>query len=298
MHHPGRKDDAAFPLLAGLCSPQQWGAGREPVSAEGEWCPPLGCRRFPRCLGPQKGAPGRPRLPQPLSSGGPGTRREKGARRVAEERGRGQIPGRAGLGAGTPHHRTRQAGVAGRLTSASRGSPAGGGRPCRRPFHSPASGCTQPPGAQSPSPARTPGLAHTRRPERAHPWAPSRQRIRPGPGAHALRSHPPRQPRDWPGAARGSFAGRRRLPTPPESPPSPGGKRLLTRAGFSVQERAALRNRGEGLSFDKLEKPLDRVWKGNFLKRDPKTPDLFIAPLGFSKVLLHTRISVYLCRNS
>lgn len=115
---------------------------------------------------------------------------------------------------------------------------------------------------------------HNPRPERAPPgW-----RTVGIQGAHNLRrphsggfglglgrtpcgAHPPRPLPGWPGAARRGFVLGCRLPTPPESPPSPGGKKkTLTRRGLRVCRKGQpCETQGEGLSFDKLEKPLDRV---------------------------------------
>ena len=135
-----------------------------------------------------------------------------------------------------PTQRAACAGVAESLTLARRRSPEGGGRLCLGPAHTPASGRTQPPGAQSRSGARTPGLAHSGRPGRAHPRAPSRRRAGPGPGAHTQWGTPTAA--DAGLARRGR---RRRLPTPPESPPSLGEeKRLLTRRGLWCVGRGSI----------------------------------------------------------
>lgn len=207
-----------------------FGAPGASPGARGE-APALGLFRTP------KGGSGRPRMPQSLPSGAPGTRREEGARRAAEAEERG--------GAKTPVAQgwvLARAGVAGRLTLASRG--------VRRKAAVPAVGA-QPgfgvhaaSGAQSRPRRAPPGRqAHTRRPERAHPQAPSGRRIRPEPGAHTPRSHPPRPLRDWPGAARPSFAPRRR-PDTTESPPSPGEKKADARGLRCVGRSSAWKSRG------------------------------------------------------
>lgn len=180
-------------------------------------------------------------------------------RSLAESR--SQDRGCAGLGAGAPHQHTAQAGVAGCLTLASHTSPAGVSRLFQGWAHSPASGDTQPTRAQSPSRARTPRLVHSRHPGRAQSQAPSLWRVRPGPGAHTLRGTPT--------AAAAGLARRR----PPRLRPwlpaanttgvaafARGEKKTLTRRGLRVCRKGQpCETQGEGLSFDKLEKPLDRV---------------------------------------
>lgn len=191
-----RKDSAAFPLLTGLLCSQHRGAGRT-TSQDGRGAvPALGQPLFPRYLGPQARTPGRPKLPQRLPSGVPGTRGARrgrdGRRRQSRVAGANTRVSPVGCPLAPPTHSPgwgRRAPYLGEPRAS--GARRVGGRPTvPGPAHSPTSGCAQSLGAQSPSWARTPGLAHTRRPERAHPWASSRRRVRPGPGAHTLRVTP------------------------------------------------------------------------------------------------------------
>lgn len=114
---------------------------REPVRAQGERRPPLGC------FGPPKGAPVGPGCRSLCRQGGQGrgARRGRGGGETGGE-GRGawwgQDPGGAGLAAGTPTNAGRGPGARGALPW--RAAESGGRRPGQRWAHSPALGCTQP----------------------------------------------------------------------------------------------------------------------------------------------------------
>lgn len=112
-----------------------------------------------------KGGSGRPRMPQSLPSGGPGTRREERARRAAEtaERGGAKTLVAQGLGAGAG--RGRGAPYLGDPRSPAAGGRASGGRTARL-WGARSLGCTVPSrgahpraGAHSASRARTPSGA-------------------------------------------------------------------------------------------------------------------------------------------
>lgn len=110
-----------------------------------------------------------------------GLRRVEGTRRVTETERGGRAPGPT---PGSRRASTGSARVAERLTL-SRGESRGGAPTARG-----ASGRTQPPGAQSPSRARSPRLAQPRSPGRSPLRTPSRRRARPEPGAHTPRGTP------------------------------------------------------------------------------------------------------------
>ena len=88
-----------------------------------------------------------------------------------------------------------------------------------------ASGRTQPP-VHSPRPGRAPLGWRTLVVRGAHHFGrPLARGLGLSRGRTPRGAHPPGPLRDWPGAGSPSCARRLRLPAPPESPPSPGGKK-------------------------------------------------------------------------
>lgn len=162
----------------------------------------------------------------------------------------------------------------------------------RRPEHSPASGHTQPPGARSPSRARTPGLAPSRHPGRAQPRAHSPWQVRPGPGAHTQRGAPT--------AAAAGLAGRRRQPElRPSSPAASttgvpafaGGKKKSPDAARALVCRKGQHCEPEGrvLALINSEALWTELLEKLFEKRPP-TPNLRRVPLRFPRCF-HLRSS-------
>lgn len=180
LHHPSRKGTAASPIPIDLRGPRHRGA-------RSGW----GGRRVAPALGQPP-----PRAVSDLGRGrlvGPGCRslcfRGAGAAApTGDEAGDRDREGRPSSRAKTRvepgRYRQSQGGLAPYLEPRGvlRGAPTVPG----------ASGRTQPPAAQSPSRARSPRLAHPRRPGRSPLRTPSRPRAWPEPGAHTPRGTPTR----------------------------------------------------------------------------------------------------------
>lgn len=225
------------------------------MGAEGEVAPALG-QPLPGGLGPRAGAPWSAQAA--AASAGSGGCGDRGTRRVTETERGGQAQGQHRVAPG--QYRQRQGGRAPcspRPRGVPRGAPAARG----------ASGHAQPPGAQSPSRARSLGwrslvvgaltagrplagglgLSQGRTPRGAHP-------PRPLPRTGQARAAP----------AAPSFFGRQHHPSPRLRQ---GKKRLLTRRGLWCVGRGGIAKPRGGLSLRKV-KLLDGVWKKNFLKKD------------------------------
>ena len=178
LHHPSRKGNAASPIPIDLPGPRHRGArsgwgGRRVAPALGQ---PL-----PRAVSDL----GRGRLLGPgcrsLCFRGAGAAARRGDEAGDRDR-EGRPSSRANTRVAPGQYRQGQGGRAPYLEphGVPRGAPTVPG----------ASGRTQPPGAQSPSRARSPRLTHPRRPGRSPLRTPSRRRARPEPGAHTPRGTP------------------------------------------------------------------------------------------------------------
>lgn len=192
--------------------------------AEGEWRLPLDSP-FPVRSQTSGGGACLPQAAAASALGERGLRRVEGTRRVTETERGGRAPGPT---PGSRRASTGRARVAERLTL-SRGESRGGRRLClglrgARSLR-----------VHSPRPGRAPLGWRTLVVRGAHHFGrPLAGGLGLSQGRTPRGAHPPRPLRDWPGAGSPSCARLLRLPAPPESPPSPGGKkkRLLTRRGL------------------------------------------------------------------